>query len=98
MKSTRSRQTAKWHHELIRWWVLNDMPRTCELRYAGCMGRFGLALAHSLKRREIHTREQYFEVVAACQKCHERLDLKMSHAEMQTAVKAVIAGRERIAA
>lgn len=92
-KSTRSGQTRKWDEELKEWWVANNMPRYCEIRLLGCMGTFGGALAHSEKRRYILTREQYFEVVFACQKCHEYLDLKMTHENMRMLVKTIIAER-----
>lgn len=89
-KSTRSGQTRQWDAELKEWWVANDMPRYCEIRLPGCMGTFGGALAHSEKRRYILTREQYFEVVFACQKCHDHIDLKLFHDEMKALVKRII--------
>jgi len=73
-KSSRSKQNTKWAAELKQWWIDNDMPQTCELRFIGCMDTFGLALCHSLKRRFITTREQYFEVCAGCVQCHKVLD------------------------
>jgi hypothetical protein len=58
------------------------------------MGTFGGALAHSEKRRYILTREQYFEVVYACQKCHDHMDLKMTHDEMRALIQRIIKGRQ----
>ncbi len=69
------------------------MPSWCELGFDGCMGTFGLALCHSKKRRYVYTKEDYFEVVAGCVKCHEFLDNRCSHDEMERIVKEIIEAR-----
>lgn len=57
------------------------------------MRTFGGALAHSKKRRDIYTREDYFEVVYACQRCHFIAD-NMTHEEMHELITGIIAKRE----
>lgn len=91
-KSSRSKQTAAWDRELKLEWAGKGIT-SCEVRLEGCMGTFGLALAHSKKRRFILTKEDYWSVVAACQKCHDRLDLDMNHEEMQKTVEGIINAR-----
>lgn len=88
-----SKRHAKWHRELADYWKANPITY-CEIRFDGCFGTYGLAPAHSRKRREIENKEQYFEVVAACLFCHRRLDEQMSHEDMEKTVKEVIAKRE----
>lgn len=51
----------------------------CELRLEGCMGRFGLAFAHSKKRNYIATEpkeraREMREVVKACSACHHFIE------------------------
>lgn len=82
-----------WHRELSRHWQANPISY-CEIRFDGCFGTYGLAPAHSRKRRLIENKEQYFEVVAACLHCHRILDEKMSHEAMEIKVKEVIKNRE----
>lgn len=79
----------RWHRELAKHWQTRPIE-TCEVRFKGCFGTYGLAPAHSRKRRRIETKEQYFEVVAACNFCHRRLDEQMSHEEMELKVKETI--------
>lgn len=59
----------------------------------GCFGTYGLAPAHSKKRREIENKEDFFEVVAACSRCHEKLDQEMTHEEMRDTVRRIIHNR-----
>lgn len=93
MVTARKRQHNIWHRELAEYW--KQRPITyCEIRLPGCFGTYGLAPAHSRKRREIETKEQYFEVIAACTFCHNFLDQQMSHEQMERTVKEVIANRE----
>lgn len=91
--SIRSQNNAKWHRELKQWWAKEVGIEYCEVRFSVCVGSFGGALAHSKKRRFILTKEDYFEVCYACVKCHEVLDNKMSHYEMEVTVKEIIAKR-----
>ncbi len=57
------------------------------------MGTHGLAPAHSKDRDEIHTKEEYWEVVAACEKCHFKADREMGKDERLQLFKEVIANR-----
>lgn len=91
-KSTRGQQHRDWHRELMAEWVGKGIS-SCEFHYHGCMRTFGLALAHSRKRRFITSKEQYWEVGLACVKCHEVLDNWMSHEEMEAEVKRIIQRR-----
>jgi len=75
---------AEWQHKGIN---------SCEFGYDGCMQTFGQALAHSRKRRYITSKEQYWEVGLACQKCHEHLDNVLSHEEMESEVQRIIQRR-----
>jgi hypothetical protein len=93
--SKRSLERRAWARELKTWFATLGIE-SCEVRFEGCMRTFGGALAHSLKRRFINTREQYFEVCYACQFCHDILDNKMSHADMETKVKEIIEKRNGI--
>lgn len=90
--SKRANQNRKWEATLKREWATKGI-NYCELRFPDCMGTFGLALAHSKKRRYIYTKSDYWSVVLACQKCHEVLDLRMSHEDMETTVKEIIESR-----
>jgi len=90
--NSNSAERRKWHRELLAEWMSKGIA-VCEFRFDGCMPTFGLALAHSRKRRMIENREQYFEVGLACQQCHRQLDEKMSHSDMEQAVKDIIAKR-----
>ncbi len=91
-KSTRSTERQKWHKELLADWQSKGI-NSCEFNYDGCMQTFGQALAHSKKRRFITTKEDYEEVGLACIKCHEKLDLVLSHEEMEAEVKRIIESR-----
>lgn len=95
MSSNRSKIRAAWQRELSAYWQQRGMPNYCEARLPGCINLY-LSPAHSRKRREIETREQYFEICWACENCHRKLDEQMSHAEMEQAVKWVIERREQI--
>ena len=87
-----AKQRRSWHRELSDHWKRREIT-TCEVRFPGCWQTYGLAPAHSRKRRHIENKEQYFEVVAACQFCHRQLDEQMSHEDMEKTVKQIIADR-----
>lgn len=91
-KSTRSVQNREWDAELKAWFGTLGID-SCEIRFAGCMGRFGLALCHSKKRRYVLTKADYFEVCAGCVKCHEQMDNNMSHEAMADKVREIIEKR-----
>ncbi len=89
----RWKERKRWHRDLSAYWQQHPIT-TCEVRLPGCFGTFGLAPAHSKKRRDIHTKADYFEVVASCLHCHRILDEQMSHDEMESTVKKIIELRE----
>lgn len=61
----------------------------CEL----CFGTFGLAFAHSKKRRFILTDEELEEVALLCQPCHEKIEFS-GHEEMYKAITDIIKWRQ----
>lgn len=95
MTTSRKRLHNNWQRELSQYWQQRPIEY-CEVRLEGCFGTFGLAPAHSRKRREIETKDQFFEVVAACLNCHRKLDEQMSHEEMEATVKQIITSRGNI--
>lgn len=82
-----------WHRKLANDWRHNPITY-CEVRFNGCFGTYGLAPAHSKDRRDIHTEEDFREVVAACAKCHWILDREISKASRLQIVKNLIASRQ----
>jgi CO dehydrogenase/acetyl-CoA synthase beta subunit len=60
----------------------------CEL----CYGTFGLAFAHSKKRRFIQTDEDWEEVALLCQPCHEKIEFS-GHDNMYEAIRNIIDNR-----
>jgi hypothetical protein len=89
-----ARERKKWARELAEHWRDRPRPEYCEVRFQGCFGTYGLAPAHSRKRRKIESKAQFFEVVAACLFCHRQMDEKMSHDEMESTVQRIIKQRE----
>jgi len=67
---------------------------SCELRYEGCMGNTMLSFAHAKKRRMFTSEADWTTVVLACVKCHEFLDNKCSHEEMERRVNETISNRQ----
>lgn len=88
-----SKKHKPWHKALAAKWKAQPIEY-CEVRFNECVGRYGLAPAHSLDRRDIHTKEQFFEVVAACEKCHWKLDREMPKDERLRIVRETIQKRE----
>lgn len=88
----RKRQHNAWNRQLSAYWKQNPIE-TCEVRFEGCFGTYGLGPAHSLRRFKIRTKEEFFEVVAACMKCHETLDQKMTPEACQAKVREIIHNR-----
>lgn len=89
-KSTRSKQNRQWTQDLREWWIASGLPQRCEI----CGGTFGLALAHSKKRRFILTKEDFFECAALCQTCHTDVEYG-SHERMETTIKELIERRSK---
>lgn len=91
-----SKKHKPWHRELCAYWQNKGVIERCEVQFKGCFGTYGLSPAHSKDRRDIHSREDFFEVVAACENCHRILDHKMSKVDRLVAVKDLIEKREQI--
>ena len=89
-----SKKHQAWARALSKYWQERGTIDFCEFRFEGCFGTYGLHPAHSLKRRKIRTREEFFEVGAACGYCGSYLDEKLGPEEMYNAVREVIARRE----
>lgn len=86
-----SKKHRPWARTLAKKWVGIDITQ-CEAKFDCCINVF-LTPAHSRKKIDIDTEEQYHEICWACEKCHNRLDREMSHLEMEQAVKEIIANR-----
>lgn len=91
-----SKKHRPWHRELSAYWQRRGVIEYCEVRFKGCFGTYGLSPAHSKDRRDIHSREDFFEVVAACGHCHTILDQKMNKADRLRTVRELIERREQI--
>ena len=89
-------------------WFIGESITECELKLPGCMRTFGLAFAHSLKRRFISPpknildndaweqyRKIWREVVLACQYCHSIIEAygEKKEPKMSTAVRDCIKRR-----
>jgi hypothetical protein len=92
MVTARKRQHNAWQRKLSAKWRDVSISQ-CEVKLPGCTNTF-LTPAHSRKRGLIETEEQFFEICWACSFCHRALDERMTHEEMENAVKAVIHRRE----
>lgn len=88
-----SKKHKPWARELSKYWQNKGVIEYCELRFDGCFGTYGLAPAHSKDRRDIHTKEDFFEVVCSCSKCHFHLDREMPKDERLRIVKETIERR-----
>lgn len=87
-----SKKHRPWSRTLAEKW--RDVTITqCEAKFEGCINVF-LTPAHSRKKIDIDTEQQYHEIAWCCEKCHNRLDQKMSHAEMELAVRKIIEARD----
>lgn len=98
--ATIGKKGREWAHvrgELKRMLTTLGIDR-CEFRFKDCTDRENLSLAHSMKRRFLgkgEERERLIrEVGVACLNCHRELDERMTHEQMATAVRGVIARRE----
>ena len=89
-----SRKHRPWHRRLSRDWQRQGVLENCEVHFPVCVGREGLAPAHSKDREDIHTEQDFREVVAACAKCHWALDREMSKEDRLRIVKEIIANRD----
>lgn len=69
---------------------------TCELRMKGCWFHEGLTFCHSKKRRKMVNLD-IWRVCLGCISCHQILDEKMSHEDMESTVEAIIEKRGLIA-
>lgn len=65
----------------------------CEINLPGCLINFALGFAHSKKSRFIITNDDWMEAALCCPMCHDKLDNRMSHEEMERLVKSAIEKR-----
>ena len=65
----------------------------CEAKLKGCWPNGRLTWAHGKKDRHLTMHERKYLVIRACTVCHHHMDEQMSHDEMLTFVKNVIANR-----
>jgi hypothetical protein len=68
----------------------------CEFRFQGCWFSEGLGFAHCKKRRKLVDLE-IWHCALACNRCHDLLDLHMSHEEMHLEVHKIIEKRGLLA-
>jgi len=68
------------------------MPNYCEVQSAHCINMF-LSPAHSKDRFDIYTKEDFFEIVWACEKCHFWADRNIAKDDRLTLFKAIIEAR-----
>lgn len=69
----------------------------CEMCHGQPPGEFDrtiLDLAHSRKRRKIENEEQLAEVALLCRSCHNMVEYKMTHDEMEQTIKEIIRRRD----
>lgn len=64
----------------------------CEAGYADCMRGIGLGHAHTRKRRNITTEEQWRETALVCTSCHQKLEL-LPESEMGEKIREMRAKR-----
>lgn len=88
-----SKKHKPWARALSKYWQDKGVIEYCELRFGGCFGTYGLAPAHSKDRRDIHTKQDFFEVVCACNFCHTVIDRQMPKDERLRIVKETIERR-----
>ncbi len=88
-----SKKHRPWHRELAAYWKSKGVIEHCEVRFENCLGTYGLAPAHSMDRGDIHTKEDFFKVVASCEKCHFKLDREMSKEERVRIIEEIIQNR-----
>ncbi len=91
-----SKKHRPWARELSEYWQRRGVIEWCEVRLTGCFGRYGLSPAHSKDRDEIDNKAEFFEVVAACKRCHDHLDQRMGKDERLELVRELIEKREQI--
>lgn len=65
----------------------------CNGQPSSDFGRQILDLAHSKKRRMIQNEEELAEVALLCRSCHNHIEYKMTHDEMEATVKEIIRSR-----
>ncbi len=101
--SQRSKDRQKWEREL-KLWVEQNLPPYCEM----CGTGLNLSKAHSKKRNDIKTKEDYFEIAILCTTpvswinphgeretimgCHGKAE-RMSREDMRQAIVNLISKR-----
>ena len=89
----RVKNHRRWNKKLIEFFIENDIVH-CEK----CGGTFGIAPAHSKKRRFILTEEDYMEAALLCQPCHHDVEYgnkneSGTHERMFNIIRGVISQR-----
>lgn len=91
-KSNRSKERQAWQKELSAYWQERGMPNYCEVQAIVCINIY-LSPAHSKDRFDIYTKEDFFEIVWACEKCHFWADRSISKEGRLLLFKEIIANR-----
>lgn len=91
-KSNRSLDRQAWQRELSAYWQERGMPNYCEVRSAKCINIF-LTPAHSKDRGDIYTKQDFFEIVWACEKCHFWADREIAKDDRLLLFKEIIENR-----
>lgn len=84
------KRTNKWNQ--VRAKLKIEFERKGITRCELCQGTFGLAFAHSKKRRFIQTDEDWYHVALLCQPCHQQIEFS-GHDEMFEAINQIINNR-----
>lgn len=100
MKRTPLKKMGKKGLEWVR--VRNELKKRfvragitrCELKFMGCWGDNALGFAHLKKRRNLIGNEIY-EVVLACNPCHDRVEV-LPEEEMKKILSETIKNRKAI--
>lgn len=70
-----------------------ELERLGIMRCEMCHGSGILDLAHSKKRRKIEDEEEMGEVALLCRQCHDFIEYKLTHEEMEKVVLGIIRNR-----
>lgn len=84
------KRTDKWNRVKAK--LKKEFESAGITRCEECYGTFGLAFAHSKKRRFIQTDEDWMDVALLCQPCHERIEFS-GHDNMYAEIKRIIDNR-----
>lgn len=91
--NNRAKQHRKWHRELKQYLMGDLNIDYCE----SCGTSYKLSIMHSMKKRYIQTREDYFEAAIVCLPEHQSYDEGTGdnvHERMADFVRGLIAQRD----